>query len=112
MGQGYGAQGMVGRLRRVVMRRPGEAMAAADPAAWHYTGAIDLEEARRAHDAFADALRAWDVEALYTEDVAPRRHQPQRFRARPSLFHPHRARSAPATGKGAPGRGGTARAGF
>ena len=71
MGQGYGAQGMVGRLRRVVMRRPGEAMAAADPAAWHYTGAIDLEEARRAHDAFADALRDWDVEVLYHDEPLP-----------------------------------------
>jgi len=71
MGQGYGAQGMVGRLRRVVMRRPGEAMAAADPAAWHYTGVIDLEEARRAHDAFADALRAWDVEVLYHDEPLP-----------------------------------------
>ena len=62
---------MVGRLRRVVMRRPGDAMAAADPAAWHYTGAIDLEEARRAHDAFADALRAWDVEVLYHDEPLP-----------------------------------------
>jgi dimethylargininase len=71
MAEGYGAQGMVGRLRRVVMRRPGEAMAAADPAAWHYTGAIDLEEARRAHDVFADALRAWDVEVLYHDEPLP-----------------------------------------
>jgi N-dimethylarginine dimethylaminohydrolase len=62
---------MVGRLRRVVMRRPGEAMAAADPAAWHYAGAIDLEEARRAHDTFADALRAWDVEVLYHDEPLP-----------------------------------------
>jgi dimethylargininase len=68
---GYGAQGMVGRLRRVMMRRPGEAMAAADPVAWHYTGAIDVEEARRAHDAFADALRAWDVEVLYHDEPLP-----------------------------------------
>ncbi len=71
MSQGYGAQGMVGRLRRVVMRRPGGAMAAADPAAWHYTSAIDVEEARRAHDAFADALRAWDVEVLYHDEPLP-----------------------------------------
>ena len=71
MAEGYGAQGMVGRLRRVVMRRPGEAMAAADPAAWHYTGAIDLDAARRAHDAFADALRAWDVEVLYHDEPLP-----------------------------------------
>ena len=71
MAEGYGAQGMVGRLRRVVMRRPGEAMAAADPVEWHYTGEIDLEEARRAHDAFGDALRAWDVVVLYHEEPLP-----------------------------------------
>jgi N-dimethylarginine dimethylaminohydrolase len=71
MAEGYGAQGMVGRLRRVMMRRPGEAMAAADPVDWHYSGEIDLEEARRAHDAFADALRAWDVEVLYHEQPLP-----------------------------------------
>jgi dimethylargininase len=71
MAEGYGAQGMVGRLRRVMMRRPGEAMAAADPVDWHYTGEIDLEEARRAHDAFTDALRAWDVEVLYHEEPLP-----------------------------------------
>src|SRR5665647_1147706 len=62
---------MTGRLRRVVMRRPGEAMAAADPAAWHYTSAIDVAEARRAHDAFGDALRAWDVEVLYHDEPLP-----------------------------------------
>jgi dimethylargininase len=71
MAEGYGAQGMVGQLRRVVMRRPGEAMAAADPLEWHYTGEIDLEEARRAHDALADALRSWDVEVLYHEEPLP-----------------------------------------
>ncbi len=60
-----------GACSRVLMRRPGEAMSAADPAAWHYTEAIDLEEARRAHDAFADALRAWGVEVLYHEEPLP-----------------------------------------
>jgi dimethylargininase len=71
MAESYGAQGMTGRLRRVVMRRPGEAMAAADPVAWHYTSAIDLVEARSAHDAFAGALRAWDVEVLYHDEPLP-----------------------------------------
>lgn len=71
MTESYGAQNMTGRLRRVMMRRPGEAMAAADPARWHYTSAIDLAEARRAHDAFADALRAWDVEVLYHDEALP-----------------------------------------
>jgi len=71
MNEGYGAQSMTAPLRRVVMRRPGEAMAAADPAEWHYASAIDLEGARAAHDAFADALRAWDVEVLYHEEPLP-----------------------------------------
>jgi dimethylargininase len=71
MTAGYGAQGMVGRLRRVVMRRPGPEMAAADPAAWHYASPIDVDEARRAHDEFADALRAWDVEVLYHDEPLP-----------------------------------------
>jgi dimethylargininase len=71
MAEGYGAQSMVGQLRRVVMRRPGEAMATADPGAWHYTGAIDVEAARNAHDVFADELRAWDVEVLYHDEPLP-----------------------------------------
>jgi len=71
MNEGYGAQSMTAPLRRVLMRRPGPEMAAADPATWHYTSAIDLEGARRAHDAFADALRAWDVEVLYHDEPLP-----------------------------------------
>jgi dimethylargininase len=71
MNEGYGAQSMTAPLRRVVMRRPGEALAAADPATWHYASAIDLEAARRAHDDFADALRAWDVEVLYHDEPLP-----------------------------------------
>ena len=71
MSRGYGAQSMVAPLRRVVMRRPGEAMAAADPGRWHYASAIDLGPARAAHDAFADALRDWGVEVLYHEEPLP-----------------------------------------
>ena len=71
MNQSYGAQSMIAPLRRVVMRRPGPEMAAADPDRWHYTSAIDLDAARSAHDAFADALRAWDVEVLYHEEPLP-----------------------------------------
>jgi dimethylargininase len=71
MSEGYGAQGMVGRLRRVVMRRPGGEMAAADPAEWHYSAPIDLDEARAVHDSFAEALRAWDVEILYHDEPLP-----------------------------------------
>jgi len=71
MDEGYGAQSMTAPLRCVVVRRPGPEMGDADPARWHYTSAIDLEAARLAHDAFADALRAWDVEVLYHEEPLP-----------------------------------------
>jgi len=71
MARTYGAQGMVGRLRRVMVRRPDEAMAAADPACWHYAAPIDLNEARAAHDVLVAALRAWDVEVLFHDDPLP-----------------------------------------
>jgi len=58
-------------LRRVVGRRPDEAMAAADPARWHYTAPIDLEAARAAHDQFVAALRAWDVEVIFHDEPLP-----------------------------------------
>ncbi|MFA4964144.1 MAG: arginine deiminase family protein [Thermoleophilia bacterium] len=71
MGEQYGAQAMAGRLRRVVMRRPDEAMANADPAVWHYAAPVDFEAARAAHDAFAEALRTWGVEVLYHDEPLP-----------------------------------------
>ena len=52
----YGAQSMVGRLRRVVVRAPDDAMAMADPARWHYTAPVDIDKARRAHQVLIDAL--------------------------------------------------------
>ena len=58
MNEGYGAQSMTAPLRRVLMRRPGEAIAAADPARWHYTSAIDLEAARSASAKASCARRA------------------------------------------------------
>jgi len=67
----HGAQGMVGLLRRVMVRRPDEAMAAADPARWHYTAPIDLGAAREAHDVLISALRGWDVEVLFHDEPLP-----------------------------------------
>jgi N-dimethylarginine dimethylaminohydrolase len=62
---------MVGRLRRVVVRRPDEAMAAADPARWHYAAPIDLAQARAAHDELVEALCTWDVEVLFHDEPLP-----------------------------------------
>jgi N-dimethylarginine dimethylaminohydrolase len=71
MSKEYGAQNMVGRLRKVVVRRPDEAMAAADPAKWHYTSAIDLPAAQAAHDAFMSILKDEGVELLYHDEPLP-----------------------------------------
>jgi N-dimethylarginine dimethylaminohydrolase len=62
---------MVGRLRRVVVRRPSEAMATADPGRWHYAAPIDLAEAQSAHDVLVGALRDWDVEVLFHDEPLP-----------------------------------------
>jgi len=71
MGEAYGAQSMVGRLGRVVVRRPGAEMAAADPGRWHYASAIVAEEAREAHDTLVSLLHAWDVEVLLHDAALP-----------------------------------------
>jgi N-dimethylarginine dimethylaminohydrolase len=62
---------MTGRLRRVMVRRPDEAMAAADPLVWHYTSAIDLPAAREAHDQLVRQLRLWDVDVLVHDEALP-----------------------------------------
>lgn len=67
----YGAQGMVGALRRVVVRPPDEAMAAADPRHWHYTGPVDLQAARGAHAELVGRMRDWGVEVLVHEAPLP-----------------------------------------
>jgi dimethylargininase len=71
MTRGYGAQGMVGSLRRVMVRRPGEAMAAADPVRWHYAARVDLAAARAAHDRLVAILQDWDVEVLFHDTSLP-----------------------------------------
>ncbi len=53
----YGSQSMIGTLRRVLVKRPDEAFAVSDPAAWHYAGKPDLAMARQEHDALVQMLR-------------------------------------------------------
>jgi len=67
----YGAQSMVGRLRKVVVRPPDEAMAGADPARWHYSAPVDLAEARAAHEQLVAALVDWGVEVLVHDTPLP-----------------------------------------
>ena len=54
----FGAQNMVAPLRRVLMKRPGAAMANADPDAWHYAGPLSLDQLRSDHDRFVEIIKA------------------------------------------------------
>jgi len=69
----YGAQSMVGPLRRVLVKRPGEDFAGADPRAWHYAGRPDLDAARREHDGVTGILRACGAEVLDHPEPQPGR---------------------------------------
>ena len=59
---------MVDTLRRVVVRRPEEAFASADPVAWHYAGRPDLDIARQEHDALVAVLIQAGAEVLYQDE--------------------------------------------
>ncbi len=67
----YGCQSMVDPLRRVLVKRPDQAFAVEDPAAWHYTGRPDLEIAQQEHDALVHILHQAGAEVLYHDEVQP-----------------------------------------
>jgi dimethylargininase len=69
----YGSQSMIAPLRRVLVKRPDEAFATADPVQWHYTARPDLAAARREHDALVGLLRQAGVEVFYHEEPQPGR---------------------------------------
>lgn len=65
---GFGSQEMSGKLRRVLMRRPGPSLAGANAAEWHYGPTFDGEKAVRQYQAFADLVSASGAEILWLED--------------------------------------------
>jgi N-dimethylarginine dimethylaminohydrolase len=67
----WGGQTMVAALRRVVVRRPDEAFAAAEPEVWHYAARPDLSAAQRQHDQLAGLLRDAGAEVLYHDTPLP-----------------------------------------
>jgi dimethylargininase len=67
----YGSQSMVGRLRRVVVRRPDEAMANADPTRWHYSEPVDLDSARSAHEELVAVLESEGAEVIWHDEPLP-----------------------------------------
>lgn len=69
----YGSQSMIAPLRKVLVKRPGEAFAGADPAQWHYTARPDLAAARQEHDDFVERLRQAGVEVFFHDEPQPGR---------------------------------------
>lgn len=67
----YGAQSMVGKLRRVIVRAPDASFAEADPDEWHYAGRPDLEAAIAEHAAFVDVLQRAGVELIRHDEPLP-----------------------------------------
>lgn len=69
----YGSQSMIAPLKTVLVKRPEEAFAVEDPAAWHYTTRPDLSIARQEHDALAALLRQAGAEVIYHDEAQPGR---------------------------------------
>jgi N-dimethylarginine dimethylaminohydrolase len=69
----YGSQSMIAPLRKVLVKRPGQAFAGADPARWHYTAQPDLDRAQREHDAFVGLLLEAGAEVFYHHESQPER---------------------------------------
>jgi dimethylargininase len=64
----YGSQEMSANLTRVLMRRPGASLTAADPAKWHYGPTFDGEKAVRQYTEFARLVEKSGAEILWLED--------------------------------------------
>ncbi len=64
----YGSQEMSAPLMRVLMRRPGPSLAAADAAKWHYGPTFDGARAVHQYKAFADLVEKSGTEIIWLED--------------------------------------------
>ena len=69
----YGSQSMIAPLKTVLVKRPEEAFAVADPVVWHYTARPDLAIAWQEHDALTSLLRQAGAEVMYHDEPQPGR---------------------------------------
>jgi dimethylargininase len=67
----YGSQSMFAPLRRVLVRRPNEAFAGAEPTTWHYAAAPDLEGALQEHGALVALLRQAGAQVYAHDEPLP-----------------------------------------
>ncbi len=75
-GERWGAQSAVGRLRKVMVHRPGEEnihpLIIRDPAFFNLPeGVPDLEKMRRQHDELVDVLKGEGVDVIYLDPKEP-----------------------------------------
>ncbi len=68
-----GCQSMIDPIRQVLVKRPEEAFAVADPQAWNYSSRPDFERARAEHDALVEVLRQAGAEVVYHDEEQPGR---------------------------------------
>ncbi len=62
---------MIAPLRSVLVKRPDNAFAIDDPAAWHYADRPDLAVAQQEHDALVALLRAAGAEVITHDEPQP-----------------------------------------
>jgi N-dimethylarginine dimethylaminohydrolase len=65
----YGAQAMSSRLARVLMRRPGKSLIAADARQWHYGPTFDGPKAVEQYDGFARLVEKSGAEIIWLNDT-------------------------------------------
>ena len=69
----FGSQSMIAPLRKVLVKRPDEAFAVADPHRWHYVARPELEVAQQEHDTMVALIRQAGVEVSYHPEPQPDR---------------------------------------
>ncbi len=73
-GGDWGVASEVGKLKAVLLRRPGrEIENIGDPARWRWLAAMDPEKARQEQDHLADIYRQHGVRVYYVEEAHPNR---------------------------------------
>ena len=67
----FGTSDMVSPLRRVLVKKPGPAMEAADPQLWNYNGPLTGDLLQSDHAALVAILEAYGAEVLFLDDDSP-----------------------------------------
>lgn len=69
----YDSQSMILPLRKVLVKRPDQAFAGADPTRWHYAARPNLKAAQEEHDQLVAILRRAGADVVYHDRPQPDR---------------------------------------